>query len=107
MPLPYDAWSVGAIGISALCLVVATRSKLSPARRLACISIAAFVIRLDPALQTSLHIWDESVHAVVGKHMAAHPLTPTLYAQPILPPAPDVWMESGIWLHKPPLTFWL
>jgi 4-amino-4-deoxy-L-arabinose transferase len=80
---------------------------MSTTGRLACIAVAAFVIRLDPAVQSSLHLWDESVHAVVGKHMVTNPLTPTLYTRPILPPAPDAWMESGIWLHKPPLTFWL
>ena len=47
------------------------------------------------------------MHAVVGKHMVTQPLTPALYTHPILPAAPDAWMESGIWLHKPPLTFWL
>jgi len=107
MSLPYDAWSVGAIVVSALCLLVATRRTMSTTGRLTCIAAAAFVIRLDPAVQTSLHLWDESVHAVVAKHMVTNPLTPTLYTHPILAPAPDSWTESGVWLHKPPLTFWL
>jgi 4-amino-4-deoxy-L-arabinose transferase-like glycosyltransferase len=47
------------------------------------------------------------VHAVVARHMVTSPLTPTLFTHPILPPPVDSWTESGVWLHKPPLTFWL
>ncbi|HVQ42545.1 MAG TPA: glycosyltransferase family 39 protein [Vicinamibacterales bacterium] len=107
MPLPYDAWSVGAIVVSSLCLLIATRRTMSTPGRLAWIAVAAFIIRLDPAAQSSLHLWDESVHAVIARHMAADPLTPALYTHPILPPPIDSWTESGVWLHKPPLTFWL
>ena len=85
MSLPYDAWSVGAIVVSSLCLLIATRRTMSTAGRLACIAVAAFIIRLDPAVQSSLHLWDESVHAVIARHMVTNPLTPTLYTQPILP----------------------
>ena len=107
MSLPYDAWSVGAIVVSSLCLLAATRRSMPTAARLTWIAVAAFIIRLDPAAQSSLHLWDESVHAVIARHMAADPLTPTLYTHPILPPPIDSWTESGVWLHKPPLTFWL
>src|SRR6187549_82796 len=107
MSLPYDGWSVGAIVVSSLCLLAATRRTMPTTGRLACITVAAFVIRLDPAVQTSLHTWDESVHAVVARHMVTNPLTPTLYTHPILPAPAESWTESGIWLHKPPLTFWL
>ena len=47
------------------------------------------------------------MHAVVATHMVTNPLTPTLYTQPIVPPPIESWTESGVWLHKPPLTFWL
>ena len=106
MDVPYDNWSVATIALSIGCLVVASRKAYPTWLRLGCIVAAAFLFRLDAAWQQSLHIWDESVHAVVAKHLASHPLTPTLYEHPVLPMA-GTWTEAEIWLHKPPLALWL
>lgn len=104
--LPFDTASVITLGVAAACLALAARG--GPIRlRLSLILLAALLIRVDPARQASLHIWDESFHAVVAKHLLAHPLVPTLYEQPVVAPAADDWMESGVWLHKPPLAMWL
>jgi 4-amino-4-deoxy-L-arabinose transferase len=107
MELPYDNWSVAAILIAGALLAGATRRAWPTAGRLACIVAAALIIRLDPAWQSSLHTWDESIHAVVAKRLAADPLTPVLYEHTPLPPPIDDWTEAGIWLHKPPLALWL
>ncbi len=107
MALPYDAWSVAAITCAALLLFAASRRQFSTAARLTFIVAAAFIIRLDPAWQLSLHIWDESVHAVVAKHLISHPLRPTLYDNPVLSAPADDWTLTEVWLHKPPLALWL
>jgi 4-amino-4-deoxy-L-arabinose transferase-like glycosyltransferase len=105
--LPYDGWSLAAIAVASACLAAASRRSLTTTTRLGLIAAAAFVLRLDPAWQYSLHVWDESVHAVVARHLAVHPLTPTLYDPPLLPVPDDNWTEAHVWLHKPPLALWL
>lgn len=107
MALPYDGWSVAVIACAALLLFAASRPQFSTAIRLTFIVAAAFIIRLDPAWQLSLHIWDESVHAVVAKHLVFHPLRPTLYDHPVLSAPADDWTLTEVWLHKPPLALWL
>ena len=107
MALPYDGWSVAAIAGALLCFVAASRKTIPTHVRLALIVLAALLIRVDPAWQISLHLWDESVHALVAKHLVSHPLTPTLYDHPVLPMPLDDWTEAEIWLHKPPLALWL
>jgi len=37
----------------------------------------------------------------------AHPATPTLYDQPVLPYDYRDWRANHVWLHKPPLALWL
>ena len=53
-----------------------------------------------------LHEWDERYHGLVAKNLIQHPLTPTLYDQPILPYAYKNWTSNHIWLHKQPLPLW-
>ena len=107
MPLPFDTWSLTVIGAAATLLAAAASPRLSARMRLLAVCGAAFLIRLDPSWQDSLHEWDESVHAVVARHVADNPLRPSLYPDPVLPmPAYD-WTETDVWLHKPPLAFWL
>jgi 4-amino-4-deoxy-L-arabinose transferase-like glycosyltransferase len=69
--------------------------------------LAAFLIRLDPACQHSLHKWDESFHALVAKNAIDDPLKPTLYRHAVLPYDYRNWGASHVWLHKPPGAIWL
>lgn len=57
---------------------------------------------LDPFLNN----WDEQYHALVAKNLIQHPLTPTLYKDPILPYNANSWINNHIWLHKQPLFLW-
>jgi 4-amino-4-deoxy-L-arabinose transferase len=68
---------------------------------------AALMIRIDPAVQSSIHQWDEQLHALVARHVLDHPWRPTLYERTVLPADPAVWTENHVWLHKPPLAPWL
>jgi len=104
--LPYDSLSLVAISVAALCLAGASTVRAPVPIRLALILVAAFVIRLDPAWQDSMHAWDERVHALVARRMMEHPLVPMLYERPVLPPAPGEWTYASVWLHKPPLAMW-
>lgn len=66
----------------------------------------AFALRLWMILDPDLHPWDERFHAVVGLHLGATPLTPTLHPDPALPFDYRDWSNNHIWLHKPPLALW-
>ena len=68
---------------------------------------AGLVLRLYAGTDLFLHCWDERYHALVAKHLMAHPATPTLYDQPVLPFDYRDWRANHIWLHKPPLALWL
>ncbi len=68
--------------------------------------LGGLLLRIGPALDPGLHMWDERYHALVAKNMMAHPLEPTLYENPVLPEDPFNWTESRIWLHKPPFALW-
>ena len=108
MTMPFDGWSLAVIGAAGALLFGASRQMVPQWSRVACIVAAAFLIRLDPSWQMSLHDWDEAVHAVVARHLVSHPLTPTLYEQPLPAMSPEYnWTSAGIWLHKPPLALWL
>jgi 4-amino-4-deoxy-L-arabinose transferase-like glycosyltransferase len=106
MSLPYDGWSVAAILTAGACLFGSSRPRAPLTLRIALIAAAGFVLRLDASWQLSLHTWDESVHAVVAKGLAVHPLVPTLYEELVLQPSGYSWTEAHIWLHKPPLSLW-
>lgn len=67
----------------------------------------AFVVGLAlAAAEPFLHPWDERVHALVARHLLLHPAIPTLIERPIGMIGVD-WMETHVWLHKPPLALWL
>lgn len=66
------------------------------------LSIHFFAGLLDPFL----NLWDERFHALVAKNLVKHPLTPTLYSDPIVNIAYDQWDKAHFWLHKPPLFLW-
>ena len=74
---------------------------------LAFVLMAGAGIRIYDSSDRHLHEWDERFHAVVAKHLIEHPLTPTLYDDPVLPFEYRDWMSNHIWLHKPPLALWL
>lgn len=74
---------------------------------LACLLLAGLIVRGYAASERTLHEWDERYHAVVAKHLAVHPLTPTLYDDPALPFDYRNWMGNHVWLHKPPMALWL
>src|SRR6185295_5965846 len=92
---------------AAACLLAAGLIRGRPRVQLALVFVAAVIIRVDPARQSSIHPWDEQLHALVARHFIDHPLQPTLYEQTVLPADPTHWTENHIWLHKPPLATWL
>lgn len=103
---PYDPASTATIAVSAAAILGATRRGFPMAVRVALVLLAALIIRVDAARQHSLHIWDESYHAVVATRLIEHPLTPTLYERPPIERDPVNWTEGHVWLHKPPLAMW-
>jgi hypothetical protein len=74
---------------------------------LACVVTTGALVRGYAASEHQLHEWDERFHAVVAMHLIQHPLTPTLYDDPVLPYDYRDWMANHVWLHKPPVTLWL
>ncbi len=44
-----------------------------------------FYLRFSAADHAYISQWDEAYHALVAKNLAAHPLTPTLYDDPLRP----------------------
>ena len=106
MTWPYDAASTVTLVVAAACLAGAAMRRLPIPARIALIIAAAALIRFDAASQHSLHLWDESYHAVVAKHLVAHPFVPTLYERPLTPPLAYTWTEAHVFLHKPPLALW-
>src|SRR5262245_6295197 len=74
---------------------------------LVCILTAGAAVRVYAASERSLHEWDEQYHALVAKHLIDHPLTPTLYEDPVLPFDYRSWVANHVWLHKPPVALWL
>jgi len=72
------------------------------------LTLGAFAARFFVAnLDHFLHIWDESIHALVAKNMMTHPFTPMLYVQDLLPTNDNQYIGAHIWMHKPPLFLWL
>ena len=68
--------------------------------------ICGFLLRVYASMDFYLHTWDESFHALVAKNIIHHPLSPTLYDNPVLPYDYKMWGENHIWLHKQPLPLW-
>jgi 4-amino-4-deoxy-L-arabinose transferase len=65
-----------------------------------------FALRIYTSFDFFLHSWDERYHALVAKNLIQHPLTPTLYDNPILPYDNTNWTANHIWVHKQPLPLW-
>ncbi len=70
------------------------------------LALCAGLLRLGPSLDPCLHEWDERYHALVAKHLLAHPLRPTLYEDAQLPHDVGSWASGHVWLNKPPLSLW-
>lgn len=77
------------------------------AAALGLILASGFGLRLRAANHAYISQWDEAYHALVAKNLVAHPLTPTLYEEKVLPSDDREWTKTGVWLHKPPLPLWL
>ncbi len=74
---------------------------------LALIIATGALVRIYAGTHAYLGEWDERYHALVAKHLVAHPLRPTLYDTPLLPYDHRDWCANHVWLHKPPLALWL
>ena len=68
--------------------------------------LCGLALRIYTATDFFLHPWDERYHALVAKNLIHHPLTPTLYYNPILPYDFKNWTANHVWLHKQPLPLW-
>jgi hypothetical protein len=66
----------------------------------------SFVLKLNHLDHPALKPLDEVFHAIVARNFLKHPFTPTLVDQPFLPAKPNDWLNSHIWLHKPPTALW-
>ena len=64
--------------------------------------LRVFMAHLDPFLGQ----WDERYHALVAKNFLRHPLTPTLYDNPVIWNINTLCTISHIWMHKQPLALW-
>jgi len=69
--------------------------------------ICGLALRIYTSTDFFLHSWDERYHALVAKNLIQHPLTPTLYNNPVLPYDYKNWAANRIWLHKQPLPLWI
>ena len=63
--------------------------------------------RLWPELDhESIWNFDESFHQVVTRHAFEHPLSPSLFDDPVHPETTDHYWGARAWLIKPPFAFW-
>lgn len=69
--------------------------------------VCGLAIRIFAASDAYVHKWDESFHALVAKNLIQHPLTPTLYENPLVYLSYKEWTGNHIWLSKPPFPLWL
>lgn len=68
--------------------------------------VCGLALRIYTSSDFFLHTWDERYHALVAKNLINHPLTPTLYDNPILHYDYKNWTGNHIWVHKQPLPLW-
>jgi 4-amino-4-deoxy-L-arabinose transferase-like glycosyltransferase len=54
-----------------------------------------------------IHNWDEALHQAATRGTFATPLAPHIYREPLHTPNPHDFWAAGVWLHKPPMPFWL
>ena len=102
-------WGVTAVLLAALLVhraLLAHRGG-NDGQAILAILAAGLLLRLYAGTDLFLHCWDERYHALVAKHLLAHPGTPTLYDPPALPYDYRDWRANHVWLHKPPLALWL
>jgi 4-amino-4-deoxy-L-arabinose transferase len=93
------------LGCCALALRLYRRGR--PGAAALVLASAGLLLRAYAGADAFLHPWDERYHALVAKHLASHPLLPTLYDQALLPFDLRNWRANHVWLHKPPLALWL
>src|SRR5436309_1269279 len=100
---------LAAFAVLAACCALALRlyRRGRPGTAALALAAAGLVLRAYAGADLFLHPWDERYHALVAKHLAAHPLLPTLYDRALLPYDYRNWRANGVWLHKPPLALWL
>ncbi len=109
MPHLNLAWGLAALAAAALLLCLAFRlhRRGRPLAAALAVAGAGLALRLFAGCDLFLHAWDERFHALVAKHLAEHPLLPTLYEHPVLAFDYRNWRGNHVWLHKPPLALWL
>jgi len=97
------------LGLGSLTLTLAWHYHTSGRVRRAVLLVVATggVLRLYAGSDLYLHTWDETFHALVARNLLLHPLTPTLYDNPVMPYDYTNWSANHVWVHKPPLTLWL
>jgi 4-amino-4-deoxy-L-arabinose transferase-like glycosyltransferase len=71
------------------------------------IVLFGFLLRYKAADHDYISQWDEAYHALVARNMMSHPLVPTLYDDPVRKYDYRNYGSNHIWVHKPPVTFWL
>ncbi len=64
-------------------------------------------IRIFSSLDPNLHTWDECYHALVSKNFSNNLLLPRLFPLEVVDYDYKNWTNNYVWLHKPPLTFWV
>ncbi|MCX6258356.1 MAG: glycosyltransferase family 39 protein [Bacteroidia bacterium] len=96
------------ITLCAICYYFSWRYRTKDNYKLAIILliICGLTLRIFTSADFFLHSWDERYHALVAKNMIHHPMTPTLYDNPVLPYDYKNWTGNHVWLHKPPLPLW-
>ncbi len=65
------------------------------------------VVYLPGLAHPSLWNWDESIHEAVARGVYDSFLTPHVLVEPFYPMSANEWVNAGVWLHKPPLPFWI
>ena len=100
--------NIGVLGICALLCAWAIRESRHGRYRSALLLIVAagLALRLHAASDRCLHMWDERFHALVAKNLIDHPLTPTLFENPVLPYDFKNWTANHVWLEKGPVPLW-
>jgi len=73
---------------------------------IALLILCGLILRVFVSADFFLHTWDERYHALVAKELINHPLTPTLYDDPVMPYDYRSWTSNHIWVHKQPLPLW-
>lgn len=102
-------WGVAAVALATFLFYRAWLAHLGGSDGYAILAIlgAGLLLRVYAGSDLFLHCWDERYHALVAKHLLAHPASPTLYDLPALPYDYRDWRANHVWLHKPPLALWL